>query len=98
MEMVIACALEPGAIRDRVADWAGVLDGATHRAAIDGGLRVELRADVDLADLGRLIGAEHQCCAFLRFTLTVDAERIALEVRAPELAADIITDLFGAAA
>ena len=54
--------------------------------------------DVDLGDLGRLIGAEQHCCAFFHFTLTVDAAGIALEVRAPELAADMITDLFGAAA
>ena len=95
VEIPIACTLEPGAMPDRLAEWASVLQRATRRTAIDGGLRIELGADVDLGDLGRLIGAEQHCCAFLRFTLTVDADGIALEVRAPELAADIVTDLFG---
>ena len=70
----------------------------TRRTAIDGGLRIEFGPDVDLGDLGRLIGAEQHCCAFFQFTLTVDADGIVLEVRAPELAADMITDLFGTAA
>jgi MerR family copper efflux transcriptional regulator len=98
MEIPIACTLEPGAMPNRVAEWSSVLDSASHRSAIDGGLRIDLRADVDLGALGRLIGAEQHCCAFLRFTLTVDADGIALEVRGPELTADIIADLFGAAA
>ncbi len=81
----------------RLAEWARVLDHATRRTAIDGGVHIELRRDVDLAELGRLIGAEQDCCAFFRFALTVDADGVALEVRAPELAADIVTDLFGRA-
>jgi hypothetical protein len=52
---------------------------------------------VDLGQLARLIGAEQRCCAFFTFTLTVDATGIALEVRAPELAADMVTGLFGTA-
>ena len=63
-----------------------------------GGLRIEFGPDVDLGELGRLIGAEQHCCAFFSFMLTVDAAAIALEVQAPELAADIVTDLFGTAA
>ena len=46
----------------------------------------------------RLIGAEQRCCAFLRFSLSVDADGTVLEVRAPALAADIITELFGSTA
>ncbi len=91
----IACTLEPGAMPDRRAEWARVLTTAVGRSAIEGGVRIELGDDVDLGDLGRLIGAEQGCCAFFRFTLTVDAGGTALEVRAPEQAADLITDLFG---
>ena len=83
---------------DRLAEWASVLQHTTRRTAIEGGLRIELRPDIDFGDLGRLIGAEQHCCAFFRFTLTVDADGIVLEVRAPELAAGIVTDLFGTAA
>ena len=98
IEIPIACTLEPGAMPDRLAEWASVLDHATRRTAIDGGLRIELGPDVDLGDLGRLIGAEQHCCAFFRFSLTVDADGIVIEVRAPELAAGMVTDLFGSAA
>ena len=98
VEVPIACTLEPGAMPDRLAEWASVLRRRPDARPIEGGLRIELGPDVDLGDLGRLIGAEQHCCAFLQFTLTVDADGIVLEVRAPELAADIITDLFGTAA
>ena len=82
----------------RLAEWAGALRSATRRTEVEDGLRIELASDVDLGDLGRLIGAEQHCCAFLRFSLTVDADGIVLEVRAPELAGGIVTDLFGSAA
>ena len=97
VEVPIACTLDPGALSDRVAEWASVLTEVTRRP-VDGGLRIEFGPDVDLGHLGRLIGAEQRCCAFFKFSLTVDAAGIALEVRAPELAAEMITDLFGAAA
>ena len=97
-EVPIACTLEPSAMADRLAEWASVLRHTTRRTAIESGLRIEFRPDVDFGDLGRLIGAEQHCCAFLQFSLTVDADGIVLEVQAPELAADIITDLFGTAA
>ena len=98
LEVPIACTLEPSAMSDRLADWASVLRHATRRTAIEGGLRIDLCPDVNFGDLGRLIGGEQHCCAFLQFTLTVDADGIALEVRAPEMAAGIIAGLFGTAA
>ena len=98
MEIPIACTLEPGAMPARLAEWASILATSTQRTAIEGGRRIELGADVDLGDLGRLIGAEQRCCAFFQFALTVAATGTVLEVRAPELAAEMITDLFGSAA
>lgn len=98
IDVPIACTLEPPAMPDRLAAWASVLTHATHRTALDGGLRIHLGSDVDLGDLGRLIGAEQHCCAFLQFTLTVDANGTVLEVRAPEPAGEMITELFGSAA
>jgi MerR family transcriptional regulator, copper efflux regulator len=97
-EVPVACTLEPSAMSDRVAEWAGVLASATKRVGIDDGLRIEFGRDVDLAELGRLIGAEQRCCAFFNFSLTVDSAGIALEVRAPGMATLMITDLFGEAA
>lgn len=96
MDVPIVCTLDPGTMPDRLTEWAGVLATATRRTAIEGGLRVEFGGGVDVGVLGRLIGAEQRCCAFFQFVLVVDADGTALEVRAPELAAGIITDLFGA--
>jgi DNA-binding transcriptional MerR regulator len=93
----IACTLEPGAVPVRFAEWASVLEHAIERTEIEGGLRIRLGPGVDLGHLGRLIGAEQHCCAFFRFALTVDASGIELDVRAPELAADVLTDLFSSA-
>jgi hypothetical protein len=93
----IACTLQPRAMPDRLAEWAVVVESATRRTRIDGGLRIDLRGDIDLGDLGLLIGAEQRCCAFLSFALGVDADGIALEVRAPDRAADVITSVFGPA-
>jgi hypothetical protein len=64
----------------------------------DGALRVELAADVPLDELARLVAAEQGCCAFFSFTITVDQRGIALQVRAPDDAAELVTALFGAAA
>ena len=97
MEIPIACTLEPGAMPHRLAEWASILDHATRRTAIEGGLRIELAPGVDFGDLGRLIGAEQHCCAFLRFSLSVDADGTVLEVRTPDLAAGIVAELFATA-
>jgi DNA-binding transcriptional MerR regulator len=98
VDVPIACTLEPGAMPDRMAEWSRVLAAATRRVAVAGGLRIEFGPDVDPGELGRLVGAEQRCCSFFSFTLTVDAAGTALEVRAPELAAGIVADLFGAPA
>ena len=98
VEVPIACSLESGAMPDRLAEWSRVLAAATRRLAVAGGVRIEFGPDIDLGELGRLVGAEQRCCPFFSFTLTVDAAATALEVRAPELAAGIVADLFGAAA
>lgn len=92
----IACTLEPAAMPDRLAEWGSILEHATTRTPIDNGLRVHFDGNVDLAELGRLVGAEQHCCAFFSFAITVDHTGIALVVRAPEPATGIIIELFGA--
>jgi DNA-binding transcriptional MerR regulator len=99
LEGSLACTLEPGAMPDRLADWERVLDHVRTRIATpDGGLRVELSDDVDLGALARLVAAEQRCCSFFAFAITIDHRGTGLEVRAPEAAAGIVTDLFGTAA
>jgi len=92
----IACTLDPAAVPDRLAEWQAVFAAAESRFALDdGGLRIEFADTVDLGELARLIAAEQRCCTFFSFALTVDGRGTALEVRAPEGAAEIVADLFG---
>ena len=93
----IACTLEPSAVEDRVDEWHRVLDGATERAAIDGG--VALRFDLvpkTAAAVADLAAREQGCCSFFDFTLRLVPGALWLEVRAPDDALPIVETLFGA--
>ena len=91
----IACTLEAAAVPGRLADWRAVLDrGRSRTTTADGGIRVELGDDVDVAELIGLVQAEQSCCAFFSFTVTVDGRGLGLEVRAPDDAGEIVTALF----
>ena len=60
-----------------------------------GAFHLELGDSVGLSELARLVEAEQRCCAFFSFTITTDAGGIALDVRAPEAASDIVASMFG---
>lgn len=95
-----ACTLEGGrlAIEQRVADWQKLLRHASDRRPIDGGLALRFDHDPELAaGLARLAAAEHQCCGFFDFTISVNGDGLRLDVRAPADAQEAVTDLFGAA-
>ena len=95
----IACTLPVGEMEGRVEDWKAVLDHVTGREQMaDGGLRLSLDEDVPLGELARLAVAEQGCCAFFSFSITVDGRGVALEVRAPAGAADLVAAVFGVAA
>lgn len=92
----IACTLDAGAMPDRLAAWQTILDLARARTATDdGGLRLEFDDTLALGELTRLVEAEQRCCAFFSFAITVDARGIALEVRAPDDASEVVAALFG---
>jgi MerR family copper efflux transcriptional regulator len=92
----IACTLEPSARPARVSDWHAILERAERRTrTVDGGVRLEFGGDIAVDRLARLAVAEQECCSFFAFTITVDARGIALEVRAPDGAEDVVAALFG---
>ena len=94
----IACTLPASEMPDRMDDWQTVLAHVTRREQTsDRGLRLSLDAQVPLDELAHLAAAEQGCCAFFAFTITVDQRGTALEVRAPDDAADLVTAVFGAA-
>lgn len=94
----IACTLEHEQMGDRIAEWQAVLAHVDAREAVEGGIRLALDRDVDLAEVARLARAEWGCCSFFAFSITVDARGTALEVRAPEAGRELLTAAFGTAA
>jgi DNA-binding transcriptional MerR regulator len=94
----IACTLSSDALSGRLDDWQRLLRSVRDRAPVAGGVRLELEATVPLEDVVRLVTAEHDCCRFFSFAVTVDQRGIGLEVRAPDDALPLVRALFGAAA
>jgi DNA-binding transcriptional MerR regulator len=92
----IVCTLDAGSMSARLAQWQSILARATARTTTpEGALRVAFDDDIDLGELAGLVAAEQHCCAFFSFAITVDGRGVALEVRAPEGASEIVFSLFG---
>ncbi len=94
----IACSLEPDAVPDRLAAWQSLLAGVNSREPVDGGVRLVFTEVVAAGELAELAVAEQACCRFFAFTVTVDERGLALEVRAPDEAQELVHSLFGAPA
>ena len=94
----IACALGPGRVGDRVADWQAALAEATTREKIAGGVRARFPAEVDVASLAALAAAEQDCCRWFTFGLTIDGRGVALDITGPTDAQPVIDALVGASA
>jgi hypothetical protein len=92
----IACTLGGDDQRARIAQWRAVLARARRREPVDGGVRLAYDPEPDLlAELARLTAAEHACCGFLSFTLSVSAAGTAFTVTAPPDAAPLVAEIFG---
>ena len=99
-QTAVACTLDDADRPERVRTWRRVAQAATARTRQPhGGWRLELGPShepvVALADLAALIAAEQQCCTFFTFTLTVDANGVALDVRTPPDAQQLADALLG---
>lgn len=94
----IACTLSAGSMKGRLEDWQKLLTHVVGRSAVDGGVRCQFAAHVPTGELMRLVAAEQDCCQFFHFAITIDTRGVALEVRAPGDAIDVVHSLFGVAA
>lgn len=94
----IACTLPADQIPARADDWGELLHNATAREPLPDatGVRVVLDPQVPVDELTRLVIAEQRCCTFFAFAITIDHRGIALEVRTPADATDLVTAVFGA--
>ena len=92
----IACTLDARLLKGRVEEWGAILDQANARQPLPGGLALTFTHDPEvMVELARLAAAEHSCCAFLSFRLSVDGAGVRFEVHAPAHAQDIVAAVFG---
>ncbi|MFI1730992.1 heavy metal-responsive transcriptional regulator [Streptomyces acidicola] len=95
----VACTLGGADLDERIEQWRTLVAKAEQREEIDDGLRLSFPPDAELAgELAALAAAEQVCCAFFDFTLHLAPDALQLSVRAPESAAGMLADLFGATA
>lgn len=88
----IACALDAPAYAERVDRWRRLLAEAEH-VPDPGGRTVRLPMG-RAGELAALVVAEHECCPFLTFRLTLTTAVVELQVRAPGGAAPVLAELF----
>ena len=94
----VACTLNAAEMPGRLQEWQELLTHVVDRTAIDGGTRLQLDADTPLDQLALLLTAEHRCCSFFAFAITVDSRGVALEVRAPGEGQAMVDSLFAGTA
>ena len=87
----VACSLTGDGMRERIAQWQDVLDGAAH-VEIPGGVRLTVPVE-RAAAVADLAVAEQRCCPFFDFRLRLDGPNLHLEVRAPEAGGGLLGDL-----
>jgi hypothetical protein len=93
-EAPIACTLQPGGYRERLA-WIAELarEGLLDVSRED--LRLELKYASSVAGRVReMVRKEQQCCAFLNFALSEIDQGVRLTITAPERARDVADALF----
>lgn len=79
-----ACALDRGPLRERIAEWAALRERSLLERTDTGQTRHSQWSLDGLTELRRLVAAEHQCCPFLAFELTIGAQAATLETTFPE--------------
>ncbi|WP_035849990.1 heavy metal-responsive transcriptional regulator [Kitasatospora azatica] len=96
-DIPVACTLSGAELDERTEQWQRLVSKAESRKEIADGLRLSFPADAELAgEVAVLAAAEQGCCAFFDFTLHLTPTAFQLEARAPEAAAGVPADLFGA--
>lgn len=94
-EVPVACSLDAEGYAKRAGRWRNVVRAAVREPLTEGGVRLRLPA-VRAGEVAELVVAEHGCCPFLTFRLTLDGLRLTLDVHAPATAASLVAVLFAA--
>lgn len=98
-DLPIACTLDAATLAERKPGLLpGLVQCSTSQVALEDGVRMEFRWEPGILEaIGTVIGAEHQCCRFLRFQVTVEPGDglVLLEVTGPPGTADFLAQLTG---
>jgi hypothetical protein len=97
VDLPIACTLTEEQLRERRRELLDHFRTYTHRCkSLPNGYAYTFEACTGLlADLGRLVELERQCCRFLTFRITTEPpQNIRLEITGSSEAKDLITELF----
>lgn len=94
----LACSLSGPELVERITEWAQVASQATRRHVEKGRIvSTYPQDDALLQELRRLIAAEANCCAFMRFTLAERPNEVEIELRVPEDMTDAVATVLGLA-
>jgi len=97
-DLPIACSLSPAALTARRESLLNTLaHRATARTELPNGYRLQFESGGDLLALtAQVIDAERQCCRFLQFSLTVEADEgpVTLDLTGPPGTRDFLASLF----
>src|SRR4029453_3571449 len=97
MRVPVACTLDAAERSGRLDAWGELLTEVTGRERLDAGVRLTFPPSPVLAGrLGELAAREQACWWFFTFALRLDADGLRFDVTAPEDAAGVVAELFGA--
>lgn len=94
-DLILACTLDPDLVRERVDDWKQAVAEARAVDNLPGGARLRFAASHPADRLAALAQAEHECCPFFSFVVTVDGDGVTLDVAAPAEARPLVDILLG---
>jgi len=93
-DLIIACLLDRDLVRERIDDWKRVVDEALEVETFGEGARLRFAHGELVARVAALAEAEHECCPFFTFVLTIGAV-VTLDVTAPLEARPLVDVLLG---
>ena len=97
MDLPIICTLTPKELQERKDTiLRSIRRDVVSQTSINGGYRYEFanRPEI-LQNIRHMVEVEQQCCGFLRFEVSDNAETVRLEITGPPEALAVIEDLFG---
>lgn len=90
----IACTLDPGSLKKRLA-WIADLNRRALQESHRDDLRLTLSYDPSaIVDVRRMVAGEQACCAFLDFDIVERPDVVAVSITAPEGAREAAEALF----